>query len=287
MGIVVLLVAGLLFLRVRFGYFSGLSTPSDDDKAQPLLHNDRLDNVGTGMEMGPVTSTGSVGSKATDIRTSDTRKYGVGQHVTGLAGGTVSGVVSAIRPDTPGGAAGPGTISVEPFLKTTVQPVNSNVQLQSTNAPPDPVRVLESSGPARRCLTPAAEVVAETGVDEAAVPLDPIQTYRVRLGFQLNLRKEADHKGVPTGVMLTQGSTFEVDMIKLGRRARGDGGDQTFLHAVNVGCMDQAGVSSSVTGGWAFQYHPTSGKDVCELAWNTSTNTLDFSELQVRMISDK
>jgi hypothetical protein len=115
---------------------------------------------------------------------------------------------------------------------------------------------------------------------EDAVLLAPIQTYRVRLGLQLSLRKEPDHESATTGAMLTQGSLFEVDMTQIVRRARGDGGDQTFLRAINLDpYMDRAG-RASTAGGWVFQYHPTSGKDVCELAWNTSTNMLDYAELQ-------
>jgi hypothetical protein len=90
--------------------------------------------------------------------------------------------------------------------------------------------------------------------------LEQTETFRVRLGFQISLRNVPDY-GEKTGSMLLQGSTFEVD-----QKATRAKDSQVFLHAVGAG--------------WAFQYHPQSGKSVCERAWSTDKSNVDFDEVK-------
>jgi hypothetical protein len=89
--------------------------------------------------------------------------------------------------------------------------------------------------------------------------LEQVETFRVRLGFQISLRKTAD-SDERTGSVLLQGSTFEVD--KKAVRAKES---QVFLHAVGEG--------------WALQHHPKSGEAVCERAWSIRRSEVDFDEL--------
>jgi hypothetical protein len=148
-----------------------------------------------------VSETGQQGST---VRTSNVGKYSVGQRVHGLAGGTVNGTVAAVRADAPGGVAGPGTLSIEPFLQTSVRPA-SNVR-QSSSLPTSSVSTVST----------VSTVSQPTNSGSAAgVALEAVQTYRVCLGFQLSLREQPTHDGKQTGLVLTQGSTFEVEKIKV------------------------------------------------------------------------
>jgi hypothetical protein len=90
--------------------------------------------------------------------------------------------------------------------------------------------------------------------------LEQVETYRIRLGFQIALR-EAPGSSTKTGSMLLQGSMFEVD-----QKAPSTTDKQVFLHAVDAG--------------WVGQYHPQSGKPICERAWSTNRSEVDFDKLK-------
>jgi hypothetical protein len=78
-------------------------------------------------------------------------------------------------------------------------------------------------------------------------------TYCVVQNVNVALRKAADLDSGTTDEVLIPGQTFEVDRIEVVGiwGTAENGGPQTFLRLV--------------TGGWAFEFHPTNGKQVCEL----------------------
>jgi hypothetical protein len=94
----------------------------------------------------------------------------------------------------------------------------------------------------------------------AITVLDQVETFRIRLGFQIALR-QGPGSAVKTGGMLLQGSMFEVD-----QKAPSTTDNQVFLHAVDAG--------------WVGQYHPQSGKPICERAWSTDRSEVDFDMLK-------
>jgi hypothetical protein len=51
-----------------------------------------------------------------EVSTSNISKYSLGQYVTGLAGGTITGTITKITPNTPGLSSGPGTLVVSEVM---------------------------------------------------------------------------------------------------------------------------------------------------------------------------
>jgi hypothetical protein len=100
-----------------------------------------------------------------------------------------------------------------------------------------------------------------SGGDTAVVSvLERVETFRVRLGFQISLRKTPD-SDEKTGRALLQGSTFEVD-----KKATIAKGNLVFLHAVGEG--------------WAPQHYPQSNEALCERAWSIGRSEVDFDDLK-------
>jgi hypothetical protein len=91
--------------------------------------------------------------------------------------------------------------------------------------------------------------------------LEQVETYRIRLGFQIVVR-EAPGSSAKAGCMLLQGSMFDVDQ----KAPSTTFDNQMFLHAVGAG--------------WVGQYHPRSGQPICERAWSTDRSEVDFDMLK-------
>jgi hypothetical protein len=263
----VFLVACLVYYFYRL-HHSDDANMRDDDLGKSLLQNDHQ-----GIPMvPPSTRRGNA-----DIRTGNVGKYAVGQKINGLAGGTVSGIVTAIHADTPGASDGPGVLSID--MDQLIQ-TSKSTPVGSIPAARGASGLKNGAGGGsqlQRLVTPNF-APTEPGV--------PIQTYRVRLGFQLSLRAQPDHGSMPTGFVLTQGSAFEVDTTQIAKGVRKDGGDQTFLRTTNLQrgstqLIEGPGAAASASAeSWTFQYHPVDGNEVCELTWNTKIKELDYTELQ-------
>jgi hypothetical protein len=134
-------------------------------------------------------------------------KYTVGQKVQGLAGGTVSGIVTAIRADTPGASAGPGVLSVDHQPHT------------GTFAELEMQRVSEH-GNTKYGLTQ----------DEQR---DMSTIYRLTQNVKIKLREAPDFTSPETGMELLYDDSFTVDKVQVVLDE--DGETQTFLRLATGG----------------------------------------------------
>jgi hypothetical protein len=138
-----------------------------------------------------------------------------------------------------------------------------NSHLSSSISSASNVSAMEASESETRQSDQNESVEADVAAVVAApviIRLEQVETFRIRLGFQIALR-EAPGSSAKTGSMLLQGSMFEVD-----QKAPSATDNQVFLHAVDAG--------------WVGQYHPQSGQPICERAWGTDRSEIDFDVLK-------
>jgi hypothetical protein len=93
--------------------------------------------------------------------------------------------------------------------------------------------------------------------------------YRVSRNVKIGLHENPDSNSAKTGKELASGDTFEVDETKVVTTDVGK--THTFLHLV--------------TGGWAFDFHPTDGTSVCEL-WSYKQSAKGRKRLQKELKAD-
>jgi hypothetical protein len=87
---------------------------------------------------------------------------------------------------------------------------------------------------------------SSTSTQEAAAGQHQKVMYRVCRNVKIGLHEDPDSNSMKTGKELAYGEIFEVDERKVVTTEEGK--TQTFLHMV--------------TGGWAFQFHPTDGTSI-------------------------
>jgi hypothetical protein len=136
---------------------------------------------------------------------------------------------------------------------SVAQPISH--QSSSTSAASNTSALEASESETRQSGQSKSEIAVAAG---AAAPR--IETYRIRLGFEIALRA-APGLSAETGSVLLQGSMFEVD-----QKVPSATDNQVFLHAVDAG--------------WVGQYHPRSGQPICERAWSMGRSEVDFDMLK-------